>query len=182
MIRRAVNLSLIGSAPMAQLSKPAIPVKMYKHFAATTFALTSLLALFATGDAPETASRPTPQSTQSGRPSSESTSAPAYGEAQMDTGGKIEAGNGYEVYEEYDLGFQRSSSGRSAISEIGASSLPRQGSENAGFTREYLDSLTDEELEELLRQLRAGGVQDPATRQQIMQVLETGSRRRSGSN
>lgn len=179
LIRRPVNQSLIVFAPMAQLSKPAIPVKMYKHFAATTFALTALLALFASGDAPETASSPTPQSTQSGRPPSESTSTPAYGQAQMDTGGKIEAGNGYEVYEEYDPGFQRTTSGRSTISEIGATTMPRQGSENAGFTREYLDSLTDEELEELLRQLRAGGVQDPATRQQIMQVLETGSRRRS---
>lgn len=167
---------------MAQLSKPAIPVKMYKHFAVTTFALTALLALFAGGSPPETASRPTPQSTQSGQPNPGATPTPAYGQANMDTGGKIEAGNGYQIYEEYAPTFQRASSGRSAISEIGASTLPRQGSENAGFTREYLESLTDEELEELLRQLRAGGVQDPATRQQIMQVLETGSRRRSGGN
>jgi hypothetical protein len=166
---------------MAQLSKPAIPPKMYKHFAVTTCALTALLALFASGSREETATRPTPQSTQSARPPS-STPTPAYGEAQMDTGGKIEAGNGYEIYQEYDTRYQRSSSGRAAIGEIGATSMPRAGSENAGFTREYLDSLTDEELDELLRQLRAGGVEDPAKRAQIMQVLETGSRRRSGGN
>lgn len=99
----------------------------------------------------------------------------------MDTGGKIESGNGYEIYQEYDQSNFRRAAGSEVIGEIGATTAARSGSENAGFTREYLDSLTDEELEELLRQLRAGGVQDPATRQQIQQLLETGSRRRSGS-
>jgi hypothetical protein len=166
---------------MAQLSKPAIPPKMYKHFAVATCALTALLALFASG-APQddTAGRPTAQPTRSATPSPRTSPTPAYGQAQFDTGGKIEAGNGYQVYQEYDSAYQRTVSGRGTIGEIGASSQPRAGSENAGFTREYLDSLTDEELEELLRQLRAGGVADPATRAQIMQVLETGSRRRSG--
>lgn len=166
---------------MAQLSKPAIPPKMYKHFAVTTCALTALLALFASGGPDESSTRPTPQSTQSGRPpSSEAT--PAYGQAQLNTGAVIEEGNGYYNYQEYEARYQRVSSGRGAIGEIGATTMSRAGSENAGFTREYLDSLTDEELDELLRQLRAGGVDDPATRAQIMQLLETGSRRRSGGN
>ena len=167
---------------MAQLSKPAIPAKMYKHFAVTTVALTALLALFASGSQQESASAPSPQSTRSGQPDPGSTPTPAYGQAQLDTGGKIESGNGYEIYQEYDSAYQRSTSGRGVISEIGATTMPREGSENAGFTREYLDSLTDEELEELLRQLRAGGVDDPAKRQQAMAVMEAASRRRSGSN
>lgn len=164
---------------MAQLSKPAIPVEMYKHFAVITFVLTALLALLASGGPEETAAEPTPRSTQSSTPPITSPT-PAYGAAEMDTGGKIEAGNGYQVYQEYDTGSERSPSGRAAIGEIGATTMARAGSENAGFTREYLDSLTDEELDELLRQLRAAGVEDPATRAQVMQLLETGSRRRSG--
>lgn len=165
---------------MAQLSKPAIPPTMYKHFAITTCAVAAVLALFASDGSPDRASQPTPRATQSGRPGPSATSTPAYGRAQMDTGDKVEAGNGFEIYQEYDFARQRSISGRGAIGEIGATIMPRAGSENAGFTREYLDSLSDEELAELLRQLRAGGVDDPATRAQIMQLLETGSRRRSG--
>lgn len=167
---------------MAQLSKPAIPPQMYKHFAVTTCALTALLALFASGEPDDTANRPTPQRTLAARPAPSGTPTPAYGQPQMDTGGKIEAGNGFQIYQEYDSAYQRNSSGRGAISDIGATSMPRAGSENAGFTREYLESLSDEELAELLRQLRAAGAEDPATRQQIMAVLESGSRRRSGGN
>ncbi len=68
----------------------------------------------------------------------------------------------------------------SGIIAIGASELPAPGSENAGFTHAYLASLTDKELDELLRQLRAGGVEDPAVRRQVMDVLEAGAQRRAG--
>lgn len=164
---------------MAQLSKPAIPAQMYKHFAVTTFVLTALLALFADGEPRETAPAPAPQSMQASSPTPSSSPTPAYGEAKLDTGGRIEAGNGYEVYQEYDSSYQRSVSGSAMMGEIGATTTSRPGSENAGFTREYLDSLTDEELEELLRQLRAGGVDDPVARQRAMAVMEAASRRRS---
>lgn len=167
---------------MAQLSKPAIPPNMYKHFAVTTFALTALLALFASGAPEETASRPTAQSTRSATPAPSNTATPAYGQAEFDTGGKVEAGNGFEIDQEYDMVQQRTVSGRDVISDIGATTVPRAGSENAGFTRQYLDSLTDAELEELLRQLRAAGVDDPGRRQQAIAVMEAASRRRSGSN
>ncbi len=165
---------------MAQLSKPAIPQKMYKHFAAITFGLTALLALFASGSSQNEDSGTTaPRSTQpSSAPRPSAT--PRYGQAQFDTGGAVEVGNGYEVYEEYDESFGRDPSGRGNISALSNRDTPASGSENAGFTRTYLDSLTDAELDELLRQLRAGGVDDPAKRQQVIAVLESGARRRSG--
>jgi hypothetical protein len=167
---------------MAQLSKPAIPAKMYRNFAIVTIALTGCLALFA-NSAPNSgdAAAERPGTRASAPPRAAST--PRYGQARLQTGSTVEVSDSFEASEEYSQSFKRSTSGRmnvSGVIAIGATDLPAPGSENAGFTRAYLASLTDEELDELLRQLRAGGIEDPAVRRQVMEVLETGAQRRAG--
>ena len=162
---------------MAQISKPPIPLKMYRHFAIVTVCLTACLALFAQGENAEyeRAQRPV-ASRPSATPSASAT--PRYGQAQLNVApGAAEGSFGEE-------NVSRPSGYRGAVSRTGqllnTSNLPMAGSENAGFTREYLDSLSDEELAELLRQLRAGGVEDADKRAQALQVMEAASRRRSG--
>ncbi|MEO5705680.1 MAG: hypothetical protein ABIT10_05990 [Alteraurantiacibacter sp.] len=167
---------------MAQISKPAIPPKLYRNFAIITIATTACLALITSGgsDAADSPSaRPTARASTAPRASN----TPRYGEAHFRTGSTVEVADGFELYEEYDESFGRgipSQRNSAAVNAIGASELPANGSENGGFTRAYLASLSDEELDELLRQLRAGGVEDPAVRQQVMAVLEAGGRRRAG--
>ena len=57
--------------------------------------------------------------------------------------------------------------------------MPPPNSENAAFTDAYLDTLTEEELTELLRAMREGGIED-AERRQATAIMEAASRRRSG--
>lgn len=166
---------------MAQITKPAIPAKMYRQFAIVTIAATACLALF-TNVAPDAGDTVVQQpAARASAPRASST--PRYGQARLKTGSTVEVSNSFEVYEQDNESFVRSTSGRrniSAINAIGATEMPAQGSENGGFTRAYLASLSDEELEELLRQLQAGGVEDPAVRQQVMTLVETSARRRAG--
>jgi hypothetical protein len=168
---------------MAQLSKPAIPAKMYRQFAIITMATTAGLALFASGPSPSAddgaAARATARSV-SATPRTSST--PRYGQARLKTGTTVEVSDGFESFEVAESFAPNTGSRRSinAINAIGATEMAVAGTENAGFSREYLESLSDEELEELVRQLRANGADDPATRAQVIALLNTASRRRSG--
>lgn len=167
---------------MAQLSKPAIPAKMYRNFAIVTIALTACLALFASG-APNSSDAVAERPSQRASTSPRASSTPRYGQARFQTGNTVEVSDGFWESADVSQSIRRSNSGRqniSAITTIGATEVAASGSENAGFTRAYLASLTDEELEELINQLRAGGVEDPAVRQQVMALLETSARRRAG--
>ena len=162
---------------MAQISKPPIPLKMYRHFAIVTIVLTACLALLAESENAELQQAQQPAASRpAARPSPSST--PRYGQAQLNVDPAATAGS-FADEDSIKPQSYRGATGRSG-QFINTSNLPLPGSENAGFTREYLDSLSDEELEELLRQLRAGGVEDPERRAQALQVLETASRRRSG--
>jgi hypothetical protein len=163
---------------MAQLSKPAIPWKMYRHFAVATLAVTACLAIFADGGNSLSTSAADLRSEQRAEPARSRPSpvaTPRYGAADF------RAPRGYSTRADVATSSASGprSSGRSAMF-VNSSEIPSSLSENAGFTREYLDSLSDEELDELLRQLQAAGIENPATRQQALLVLETASRRRSG--
>ena len=160
---------------MAQITKPAIPAKMYRNFAIITIAMTAGLAFLADNQNAEALAEPSAQATPS--PSASAVREPAYGRVDFRYGDGINVGNGYEDYHETAPG---GGGGGGSARFISSSNLPAPGSENAGFTREYLDSLTEEELAQLLRELRASGVDNAATRQQAMAVMETASRRRSG--
>ena len=165
---------------MAQISRPAIPAKMYRQFAIITVAVTAVLAVFAQGENAQYAAQQqaasNPRTPQARVPRASST--PRYGTPVM-------------TYDDSlgDQGFDESASGPVAVTRantggnslyINSAEVPAQGSENAGFTRAYLDSLSDEELERLAEEMRRQGMEDPAARAQALRVLEAASRRRSG--
>lgn len=163
---------------MVQISKPPIPMKLYRHFAVVTLALTAFLALFASGENEELRQQSNqvhaPQRTAAA-PAASAT--PAYGEAQLrraDSGG---GGFGEEAGMDNSFGRPTIAGGDSRF--IVSTALPAAGSENAGFTDDYLDHLSEEELEALLRAMREGGLED-SERRQASAVMEAASRRRSG--
>lgn len=162
---------------MVQISKPPVPIKLYRHFAMVTLALTAALAMFATGEGEEqrrAAQQAHAPQAQSNAPRPSST--PRYGEASLaQRGGGGEFGD--EAAPGNDFGRPLIRAGDSRF--IQPSALPPPNSENAAFTDSYLDSLSEEELTELLRAMREGGIED-AERRQATAVLEAASRRRSG--
>ncbi len=159
---------------MVQISKPPIPMKLYRHFAVVTLALTAFLALFATGENEEL--RQQAQSPQSATPSPSASNAPRYGQARMS---QANGGGSFGVEASGDDSFGQPGIKGGSDRFINSSNLPAANSENAGFTEAYLDTLSEEELAELLRAMREGGVDD-SERRQASAVMEAASRRRSG--
>jgi hypothetical protein len=162
---------------MVQISKPAVPIKLYRHFAVVTLALTAFLALFADGENEElnqaAVQARSPQAAPAGpRPSS----TPRYGEAQLEQrGGASEFGD--EAAPGSNFGTPSISGGDRRF--IVPTTMPAANSENAAFTQDYLDSLSEEELAELLRAMREGGIED-RERREVTALMEAASRRRSG--
>ena len=70
--------------------------------------------------------------------------------------------------------------GRAGNPFINSAQVPGANSENAGFTPSYLDRLSEEELDALLRGMREGGIESETERRQATAVMEAASRRRSG--
>jgi hypothetical protein len=160
---------------MAQITKPAIPMKMYRHFAVVTLALTAFLALFASGENEELRQQAVQQrSAHSAGP--RPTATPAYGQPELARRG-ANGQFGDEAGSDNDFGRPTTRGTESRF--IDPARLPAANSENAAFTEEYLDSLSEEELDALLRAMREGGIED-SERRQATAIMEAGSRRRSG--
>lgn len=170
---------------MAQLSKPPIPYKVFRYFAAVTVMLTATLAVFAQ-EAPKHSASTTPTEADATASSSSGSrhankghpDEPAFGQPEF----VVKRGSFGAFGDEAGPG---SGYGRPHVSHVrnrllSYSELPAANSENAAFTQAYLDSLSDEELAALLEALRASGIQSSTDRERIASVMEAASRRRSG--
>lgn len=165
---------------MVQISKPAIPITMYRHFAVVTVALTAILALFAQGDHAEMADRQAannPPTAQSSRPVASTT--PAYGQPVLTYDTSLGGSQGFDESASGPAEITRANTGSNSL-YVNSSNQLATGSENAGLTRAYLDTLSDEELAQLADEMQRMGMSDPSKRAQAVQVMEAASRRRSG--
>ena len=159
---------------MAQLSKPPVPAKLYKHFAAVTVALTATIAMFADADERAVA-EPVSQSA----PNAKADKTPLFGEARLVRAeGQMEGSFGGE---NTDGGFGEPMIGagdnRSSIARRSVSTN-RQPLPN--MSPEEVAALPEEEYERL-RALyaRAGAIED-VDRSAQMSEIEAASARRAG--
>lgn len=160
---------------MAQITQPAIPMKVYRHFAVVTLALTAFLALFANGENEELRQQAVQErAAHSAGP--RPTATPAYGQPELVHRG-ANGQFGDEAGSDNDFGRPTNRGTESRF--IDPARLPAANSENAAFTEEYLGSLSEEELDALLRAMREGGIED-SERRQATAIMEAASRRRSG--
>lgn len=170
------------AAPMAQIAKPQVTAKTYRHIAIITVCFAAGVALLAGNGAPAdnagSATTQTATSRQGNTPRSAST--PAYGEANFTTRGGGTASFGEEAAPGAGYGRGQRVRGRSGF--ISSSNVPAANSENAQLTPAYLDTLSDEELEAMLQALRDGGITSAAEMQRVTAIIEAGARRRSGHN
>jgi len=162
---------------MAKLSKPPVPVKMYKHFAAVTVVMTAAIAMFADDNQRAVAEAREPRMVeQTGR----SNSTPAYGEARLvraeaevpgSFGSETDSGYGQPMLNPGGGG-NRSSIARRAVS------TSRQALPN--MTPEEVAALSQEEYERLLELYAAAGIIEDIDRSAQMSEVEAASARRSG--
>lgn len=161
---------------MAKITKPPIPMQMYRHFAVVTVLLAGAMAFLASEDRGETGERLAAAPAASPE-TPRASNTPAYGEAQL-----INSGGSGSFGSEASPGGGMGRPSRRVDDNpfVNSAELPATNSENAGFTPAYLDSLTEAELDALLRGMREGGITTEAQRRQATAVMEAASRRRSG--
>ena len=160
---------------MAKISKPPVPVKLYKHFAAVTIVLTGAIAMFADEDQRASAEQVRVRSTSA---QSKSDSTPAYGEARLaradNTQGSFGSeGGGYGApMMSPGGGGNRSSIARRAVN------TNRQPLPN--MTPEEVAALPEEEYARLRALYAAAGAIEDVDRSAQMSEVEVASARRMG--
>ena len=156
---------------MARLQTPAIPAKMYRHFAVLTLLLTASVAFFADGESREVVAAQVAETKQENavrRQSYARFGAPKLGAQQPDAVGRFSEDDGGP-----DLAFGTPAAGVpivNAASGVMASDDPLV---RAGYPRAYLDKLSPEERLKLLESLQASRSQGLS--------LAAASARRSGA-
>lgn len=162
---------------MAKISKPPIPMQMYRNFAVATLVIAAAMAFLASDNRGATGAQgvadvPAPVATP------RASNTPAYGQAQLINNGGGSGSFGSEAAPNGGFGSVSRRNGGNPF--VNSAQVPGANSENAGFTPAYLDSLSEEELDALLRAMREGGIETEAQRRQATAVMEAASRRRSG--
>ncbi len=159
---------------MAQISKPPVPAKLYRHFAAVTVALTATIAMFA--DAEERAAAEPVALSES---DASTNSTPAYGDAKLkraepESVGSFGTENTDGSYGEPMMG---GGGNRSSIANR-AVSTNRQSLPN--MTTEEVAALSQEEYERLRALYAAAGAIEDLDRSAQISEIEAASARRSG--
>lgn len=161
---------------MAKISKPPVPAKLYKHFAAVTILLTATIAMFADEDQRAAAEQAETRSAP-GKPAARAT--PAYGEARLtraeeETSGSFgsEGGSFGAPMMTTGNGGNRSSVARRAVSS-NRQILPN-------MTPDEVAALSEEEYERLRALYVAAGAIEDVDRSAQMSSVEAASARRMG--
>jgi hypothetical protein len=164
---------------MAKPLTPAIPAKVYRHFAVVTLLLTLTVAFFADGENREAAAAQLAEKRQETKLRKESYArfgAPKLGAQQPATVGRFSEDDGGP-----DLAFGAPTAGSPMVA--GHSGV--MGSDDplirAGYPRAYVERLSPEERRKLLESLQASGMLNDETRQARAAALAAASARRSGA-
>ena len=164
---------------MAQIRKPAVPPKLFKHFAMATVALTAAVAMLADGSHRE--AKGDGELTQAVETDA-TREKPAL--LRRDIARSDRASDGGDFYADSagEFGAPMVQSVRTG-GTIAPQQAPRAGIRPpvAGYAQTYLDSLSDEEYEALVEGLREAGMLDPDQREFQVAALERESASRSGN-
>jgi len=180
--RRLLNAARLSPTIMARALTPAVPPKMYRHFAVFTIALTAGLAMFADGENREAIAARIDQQQHDAelrRASAARFGAPRIGHAspKPDRGFDDES-----LRSDHPFGQPMTTFGPQLTyrrTHVIPTDLAAQAVE-AGYSEEYLASLSEEERDRLLEGLRENHLLSPAERNRITARLDAASRRRSG--
>jgi hypothetical protein len=169
--RSAINFGRLTASVMRRAT-PAIPPKMYRHFAVVTILLTAGLALFAEGENGDAARALVAR---------EPANARLAGQPQLVRAAPASAW--FSPTSEADASdFEFGSPMDDAVaSDDGALAPGLEQAQEAGYSEEYLASLGAEERELLLDGLRENGMLSPEIRDDHARSLAAASSRRSGA-
>lgn len=162
---------------MARISKPPVPVKMYKHFAVVTVGLTATIALFADGENREAAASHIEGRQEQARvqaASQQITGAPRLVRADQQSVGAF----GSEA--SGDFGQPMTETATSAEFSNASRSTNRSRQPLPNMTPEEVSALSQEEYDRLRRLYAAAGAIEDIDRSAQMSEVEAASARRMG--
>ena len=168
---------------MAQLYMPPIPMKMYRHFAAVTVALTACLAFFADGEKREAVANHIEERERQAE--IEAKSDALFGQSELT---RAEPDQSHSSFDDMSEGTQTGSKfGRPTDNLNGiVNTFPGASGTTraliAGYSRSYIEGLSDEEYEQLVRSMQqAENGMNGDERERNRRSLESRSRMRSGT-
>lgn len=162
---------------MARVHTPAIPARMYRHFAVVTLALTAMLAFFADGENRQAADQKVAAKRQHDALRRES-----YARFGAPTVGGQPAPVGHfsmDADADGDFGKPMDSPSGGYVGSPAPSADPLT---QLGYSQAYLNSLGKEERQKLLEGLRQSGMLDENERRRQSAALSAASARRSGAH
>ena len=180
--RCLLNAARLAQGAMVRSLTPAIPPKMYRHFAIVTVALTAAIALFANGENREAVAAQIEERQQ--QEELEQKSRERFGKPTIRRSSrKPRPARFSDSGAEFDESFGRpmdqmvSHNRRS----LGTSEQERTPAAQAGYSDQYLATLSEEERKLLLAGLEKEGLLSPTERERKIAALVAASERRSGS-
>ncbi len=166
---------------MPRITTPSIPPKMYRHFAIVTVLLTAGLAMFANGENREAVAahfESRAEENELRRESYAKFGAPKVGENED---ARPRTPHGWNDGNDGDFGRPMERMRRDTSSSVFPGSEMADAVEAAGYSPEYLATLSPEERELLLKGLEESGMLSEETRETRSRELAAASRRRSGA-
>ena len=159
---------------MRRTVTPAIPPKMYRHFALVTVLLTAAMAMFANGENRKAAAAPVETAAAQSKP--QRSDEAAFGTRSGSDPAPVVGSFGDDDAIEFGRPMDNPLGG------LGSSVFARlDGAEAAGYSPEYLASLRPAERELLLKGLEENGILTDEARAERGAALAAASSRRSGA-
>lgn len=161
---------------MAKITKPPVPAKLYKHFAAVTILMTAAIAMFADEDQ-RAAAEQSQELAEPSRPTARST--PAYGEARM-TRSQPEVQGSFGSENDGGYGAPMMGTGGGNRSSVARRAVNTSRQPLPNMTPEEVAALSEEEYERLRALYVAAGAIEDTDRSAQLSEIEAASARRSG--
>ena len=167
---------------MAKIAKPPIPQKMYRHFAMVAVTMAVMIAMFASGENRQAISEEIEQRQRQAeleQTSAQRARGPIVSRRDANSQGRF-AGGDKEDFGTPMVNLSTNSS--SAMPNVTSGGATRRGQVMPipGYSKAYLDSLTEEEYRRLVANLRANGMLDAQQREDTLNNLAAQSAQRSG--
>lgn len=163
-------------AAMAKLHMPPIPYRMYRHFAVATVTLTACVAMFADGERREAISDHIEHKEREAELQRQSEA--MFGQREL-VRSKAAEDDGEFGSESSDFAMPSDDLG-GRITRLPPRRERRP--EIPGYSRTYVDSLTEEQYRALLASIAQGAGETQAEREQNLRNLDRMSRLRSGAD
>jgi len=163
---------------MARTLTPTIPPKMYRHFALVTVLLTAGIAMFASGENREAAAAQIEERQQ--RQEFEQKSREKFGPPTVGRRAEPRHGTFASDDEVFDQRFGRPTARSGGWASTADSAPQAARASQAGYSEQYLATLSDEGRELLRAEMEAENRLSPEEREQRDAALLAASSRRSG--